>query len=129
MRRFFSLLLRALFQIFVQRLRELIGTGRVVAAFDSAQKRPYFVDGPALDELCNALQVSAASADEFYVADFVLLVYVENDLTGASSFCGICVHKYLTEISLQDFRKWQYRDRLPCPPIFCKCFARFYDQE
>ena len=70
---------------------ELIGARGVAFALNTFQNRDNFVDVFIVDEFCNTLKVSAATTDEFNVTNFAVY-HVEQNLTGASSFCTIGVH-------------------------------------
>ena len=82
-------------EVGLQGLCELVGTGSVLFTFDAPQKRVDLVGGLALDETGNALQISTASADEFYVMDPVFGIDIENDLLGTRASCRIRYHSFL----------------------------------
>lgn len=84
-----------MFACFILRDRfgELIGAGGVVSATDSNEGILYFVDVLALNELCNALQVTAATADKTDVVHFVVCVNVEKNLSGTSASGRISEHE------------------------------------
>ena len=56
-------------ELFFERLRKLIGAGSVVSAADALQKGNDLFCCSALNEFADALQISAAAADEFHVVD------------------------------------------------------------
>ena len=76
------------------RVCELVGAGSVVAALDAFEGVFDLVYAFAFDEAGNALQVSAAAADEAHVVDLIFSVHVEDDLTGAGSFRIVSKHSF-----------------------------------
>ena len=71
---------------------KLIGARGVVSATDTRQQRFDLVDVFALHKLCNALQITAATADKAHVVHFVFAVHVEKNLTGTGSSGRISKH-------------------------------------
>lgn len=77
---------------------ELVGAGSVVPAFDAFERCLDFFECFSLDEAGYALQISAATADKFHVVDLILFIDVEDDLTGASTFCIVSEHSCITSV-------------------------------
>lgn len=73
-------------QIGHQRLRKLVGAGGVLSAFDPMEQGIDLIGRFSLHETGNALQISAAAADKFYVVDLVVVTDIEYDLFRACTF-------------------------------------------
>ena len=78
--------------IFPNRFGKLVRARGVIAAFNPRQQRFDFVDIFPFDQFGYPLQVAPATADKAYVAQFIFLVDVEDDLTGTSPFRRIRKH-------------------------------------
>lgn len=63
--------------VFFDGFGELIGAGSVVAATNPRKQGFHFVDIFAFHKARDSLQIAAATADETYVMQFVVLGYVE----------------------------------------------------
>ena len=120
-------LLSSCVELFFERLCKLIGAGSVVSAADALQKGNDLFCRSALNEFADALQISAAAADEFHVVDAVLVIQIEDDLLGAGSFGRIGDHDSL--LSLRASRSRRNKARPPCPPTVCRCNSPFFYRE
>lgn len=89
---FFSFSVQFPLLIGADRQRKLVGAGGVVPALDAFERFADLIDIFALYELGDALQVSAASSDEFYVMDIIFPVHVKDDLARAGPFCVVSKH-------------------------------------
>lgn len=81
-----------MFEVGFQGFCKLVGARGVHAAPNAFEKGNDLFGRLALDEAADALQIAAASADEFYVANFVFRIQIEDDLFAASAVCRIGNH-------------------------------------
>ena len=86
--------------VFANCFGELVGAGRIASTTDTGQEGFDFVDILSFNEACDALQVAAATADKTNVVHFVVFVNVEEDLSGAGAFCGVCEHSFLPHFNV-----------------------------